>query len=1004
MKKLGLALVLFLFFSCLGVIATYPLVCHLDEAMPYTHAVHGDDQVVDFKEGDYLQLYYAMWLFHDAIVGDTPFFRDPYQFRVGNNSLYDFSLQFLPLSLIFRILSFLGPIIGYNLLVLVSFPLAGLSMYLLCHHFTRSRWAALLGGTVFALAPYRLAHLAGGHPGGFVMFLLPLVIYLFLKGLEKKRLSFGFLAGICYLSLGLLEFHMIYHLSLFFWVFFPLTLIYIQKKSESQIEYSFDIHEIIQALRNKKTWIGQFLLIIFGLVLGAFVYMYLIRRMQSSYLLLTLPVCSMALYIFGWFYAWVFSKCTQESLVRSLHAWSYAPIVMLLFYALQFQSNIPGLAGKLIALVILTIIFIKVFLLWRYRQEWVKVTGVWIGFREAWFKLFFAFMIPASVYLAWIYYEKSTRLAGSLVASGRASGLIRSYSPSFNDFMTRFNIDGEKFIYLGIIALFLCILAAVYMFLKKDISIKQRLVIGVCTLFFLLTLGLGFGLHPDAPFKGLYQFFYNYIPYFNFQRVPTRIIYLQFCFFSILSAFGLTLLTRSISKRQGMTALISLLFVLGVAIDVLPFKKIGLSKVVPYSQIYAHIEKNIKPDRNVLNIPIWPGDSSWSSLYMWYVTRFPHTTINGYRPAISHDYIQNVFKPLSKINVGQIDEKVYQQLKEWKIAYVVVHEDAFPGKVSPYPAYFTSKRLKNTSYLEYVMREVPGRVLFRVKEDVTSPDSRVKPSTPIGHIIEAETMRTKIGQGNLSGEDVVYALDTGADYLAYGRHRNFPSGSYKARFRLRGLPQDLDLPFMRLEIWEVEADKLITQKILYGKDLKKVHGFRDFEIEYALEEFGEIEPKVFFYGQGEIWFDRVLINFQNTDIFEAEDFFTKCHVVTDSNASGERAVFACREKDEDVDVIYGPYRKYAPGAYQLRYSLKLISPALDQKDRQIAIIYVTSHFGQDIKVSKMLRLSDFKDAENFQSFNLDFNLNQSEILEFKIKYLRKGNFLVDTINIEKSEE
>ena len=52
------------------------------------------------------------------------------------------------------------PVVAYNLLVLLSFPAAGLAMYLLARDLTGSRSAALVAGTFFAFQPYRIAHFA----------------------------------------------------------------------------------------------------------------------------------------------------------------------------------------------------------------------------------------------------------------------------------------------------------------------------------------------------------------------------------------------------------------------------------------------------------------------------------------------------------------------------------------------------------------------------------------------------------------------------------------------------------------------------------------------------------------------------------------------------------------------------------------------------------------------------------------------------------------------------
>ena len=54
-----------------------------------------------------------------------------------------------------------NPILAYNVVLLLSFPLCGLSIFWLVHYWTRNFWASILAGSFFAFAPSRLSQL--GH-------------------------------------------------------------------------------------------------------------------------------------------------------------------------------------------------------------------------------------------------------------------------------------------------------------------------------------------------------------------------------------------------------------------------------------------------------------------------------------------------------------------------------------------------------------------------------------------------------------------------------------------------------------------------------------------------------------------------------------------------------------------------------------------------------------------------------------------------------------------------
>ena len=163
-------------------------------------------------QGDHLQFYYYLWLVRDRLQAGASIFRDPYQFSV-NGPHWNLPNTFLPFTLLYLPLSLLGPLLAYNLLVLLSFPLAGLTIALLAHRYGLSRWAALVAGAVFACAPYRLGALLGGHPSGLAYFLVPLALW-GLEGALAGSVAGGVWGGVALLSIALVEPHFVYFAAL----------------------------------------------------------------------------------------------------------------------------------------------------------------------------------------------------------------------------------------------------------------------------------------------------------------------------------------------------------------------------------------------------------------------------------------------------------------------------------------------------------------------------------------------------------------------------------------------------------------------------------------------------------------------------------------------------------------------------------------------------------------------------------------------------------------------
>ena len=131
--------------------------------------------------GDHLQLGWAFWLpGHQLERGAAPW-ADPYSFRpvaeaAPNLQGWLLGIPFWPLRVLF------GNVLAYNLIVLLSVVAAGGVACWWLRALGVARAAALAGGLVFALAPYRVGQ-STGHLLGLVAFLLPAV----LLALERRR-------------------------------------------------------------------------------------------------------------------------------------------------------------------------------------------------------------------------------------------------------------------------------------------------------------------------------------------------------------------------------------------------------------------------------------------------------------------------------------------------------------------------------------------------------------------------------------------------------------------------------------------------------------------------------------------------------------------------------------------------------------------------------------------------------------------------------------------------
>jgi len=124
--------------------------------------------------------------------------------------------------------------------------------------------------------------------------------------------------------------------------------------------------------------------------------------------------------------------------------------------------------------------------------------------------------------------------------------------------------------------------------------------------------------------------------------------------------------------------------------------KPGICLLDPDQAAYAAVAQDARATQQaprVLVLPIWPGDSHWASPYEYYASLYRIRMVNGYSPTVTTNYIANVFRRFESANLGVLEEAQLNELRQWGVQYVLLHEDAFPEKVSPYPVVLTLSRL-----------------------------------------------------------------------------------------------------------------------------------------------------------------------------------------------------------------------------------------------------------------------------------------------------------------------
>ena len=351
----------------------------------------------------------------------------------------------------------------------------------------------------------------------------------------------------------------------------------------------------------------------------------------------------------------------------------------------------------------------------------------------------------------------------------------------------------------------------------------------------------------------LYRFFHSQVPLFNFPRSPTRILYLSFFLLALLAAYGTAAWQRRIRPKVfKWVALLGLILLIG---DYFPAKAPGISTVPMESPLYRIVQNRLK-DGRLLALPLWPGESSWSSIYQYYSTLTRVPMINGYRPSVSRKYVEQVFKPLAPLNNGALDPVLWRRLRDLRVKYVMLHEEAFPSKVSPFPPHFTKRRLQESGFLNYVGTDGPIS-LYEVREYPRETMSLPASTSSVALRLEGGDWKSRWGgQATDPEASTGKAIRSGpnpqAGYWLIGRIRNyyFPPGSYTAWFRLKGVLPSGEVDFGRLEIWDKTRQQLVAGKSITGREFDGAPRFKEVALTFDLKSFSALEPRIYTSGRG----------------------------------------------------------------------------------------------------------------------------------------------------------
>jgi len=392
-----------------------------------------------------------------------------------------------------------------------------------------------------------------------------------------------------------------------------------------------------------------------------------------------------------------------------------------------------------------------------------------------------AALLPTAVCAAitvWLAHaRKATVLGGSTMEGGRTWHEVALCSPrDWRALFTWWTEPGpEHTVFVGVVLP--CIIAvgtaaAIVGWLKRRRGNGRR----DATVIVLTIVASGcvsVALGTSGPFDGLpLRICRRIVPFFAMARQTTKIFAVMPPLLAVLTGVSIAAMLRRVDrpKRAGLSifAVVAVLLMAGEHSRRLHATVSVLDRGHPvYERIAGDAgERGVRP--HILAVPLWPGDTAWSSIYLHYVFSYRIRMVNGYSPVVPARYVDDIFMPFQGVNQGTFAEGQLDDLQARGVDYVVLHERAFPDKVSPLAVGHTLRNLLEHPRLKLLERD-KGVWGFRIEGGDDGERGRVLPECAFfapTRLWEAELNRqhgtTRVQDPEAGREECVQMSEPGA--------------------------------------------------------------------------------------------------------------------------------------------------------------------------------------------------------------------------------------------------
>lgn len=290
------------------------------------------------------------------------------------------------------------------------------------------------------------------------------------------------------------------------------------------------------------------------------------------------------------------------------------------------------------------------------------------------------------------------QLSGSVMASGRSLTEMAAFSPPARGLVSTARAGMANHVYFGIpLFVLLGVLLALWRLARVPPKTPEDSpppcdgrVVGLLVAGMVIVILLALGIH--GPLEGLpVRLIRRAVPKYVMIRQTVKI----YCLMPTLLApllgllFGRVLVAaRRSAWGLGAGALVVLLSLWTVSSNLAQTTP-GLCRLPHGNLAYEAVANDTQANAgrpHALALPLWPGDSHWSSLYEYAIMQSRVRLVNGYTPAVPAGYFEDVFVPYASLNQGYAGDEQLDGLLAMGVRHLLLHTQAYPEKVSPFPA------------------------------------------------------------------------------------------------------------------------------------------------------------------------------------------------------------------------------------------------------------------------------------------------------------------------------